>query len=100
LADQALSDGANRIERLTCARLPLMWRPLAAAGVAVAGLSLSEVAAAGLVQPPQWIGGSLAVYIDSQMHYGRHNQTIALSLIMVGGAVMAGLVLPLIARRR
>jgi len=100
LADQALSDGANRIERLTCARLPLMWRPLAAAGVAVAGLSLSEVAAAGLVQPPQWIGGSLAVYIDSQMHYGRHNQTIALSLIMVGGAVMAGLVLSLIARRR
>ncbi len=100
LTDQALSDGANRIQRLTCARLPLMWRPLVAAGVAVAGLSLSEVAAAGLVQPPQWIGGSLAIYVDSQMHYGRQNQTIALSLIMMGGAILAGLILPLIVRRR
>ena len=100
LTDQALSDGANRIERLTCARLPLMWRPLVAAGVAVAGLSLSEVAAAGLVQPPQWIGGSLAIYVDSQMHYGRQNQTIALSLIMMSAAILAGLLLPLIVPRR
>ena len=100
LTDQALSDGANRIERLSCARLPMMWRPLLAAGVAVAGLSLSEVAAAGLVQPTQWLGGSLAVYVDWQMHYGRHNQTIALSLIMMAMGIVAALLLPLLVSRR
>ena len=96
LSAQARTDGANRIQRLAHTHLPLIWRSWLAAAMVVGMLSLSEIAAAGLVQPPQWSRGSLAVYVDSEMHYGRNDHTVALSLMMtilsVLGAVLVLLV--------
>lgn len=97
LAMQAAADGASPLQRLAYARLPMLWRPLVASALVVGALTLSEIAATGLVQPPQWGGGSLAVYVDSQMHYGRHNQTIAMSIIMMTPAIAAAVVLPFLA---
>lgn len=95
---QATTDGADRIQRLAHARLPRLWLPLTASALIVACLTLSEVAAGVLVQPPQWSGGSLAVYVDSEMHYGRRNQTIAMSIMMMAPAVLAALLLPFLVK--
>lgn len=79
----AEADGASAAQRLIHARLPVLWRGLAVAGMIVAGLTMSEVAVSVLVQPPRFFGGSLAVAIDSQMHYGRQNETIASALMIM-----------------
>lgn len=100
ISDQAATDGANRMRRLAATRLPMLWRGGLASMAVVVCLSFSEVAASSLVQPPQWIGGSLAVLVDSQMHYARHDQTIALSLLMMGPALIAAVLLPLLTGRR
>lgn len=91
LPGQAATDGANRWQTLVYARLPHLWRPLIAAGILVAGLAMTEVAASSLLQPSQWGGGSIAVWTDGQMHFGRHNHTTALGLMMMspGVAVVA-----------
>lgn len=89
LPAQAAIDGASSIQSLARAGLPLLVRPLFGAAVIVAGLSFTDIAASSLLQPPQWGGGSIAVWTDSQMHYGRHNHTTALALMMLAPAVFA-----------
>jgi len=95
----AVVDGAGRIGGLTHARLPTLWRGLVAAAGVVACLSLTEIAASSVMQPTQWIGGSLAVHVDTMMHYGRHNHTIALSLMMMAPGVLAAGVVSFLADR-
>ncbi|MCG8404413.1 MAG: ABC transporter permease subunit [Phycisphaerales bacterium] len=93
VVDQARADGASRIQSLACARLPMLWRSWLAGAMLVACLTLSEVVASELVQPPQWGGGSLAVQVDGFMHYGRHNQTIAMGMMMMAPAVPAAVLM-------
>jgi len=98
IIDQARTDGADRIQCLAAARLPFLWRSLLAGGLAVACMTFSEIAASGLVQPPQWGHGSLAVHLDSEMHYGRRAPTVALGLLMMLPALVAAVALPLMTR--
>ncbi len=84
---QARTDGAAPIDIIARIRLPVLAGGLAVAGLVVACLSFSEVGATILVQPPQYFGGSLAVQVDSQMHYGRQDETIASSLMMMLPAI-------------
>lgn len=93
ISAQASLDGADRYTRLVKVRLPLLLPTLAASGLITACLVLSEVAASLGVQPPQWSHGSLAVYVDSQMHYGRHDETVALSIIMLAVPVLVSVLL-------
>ncbi len=95
----ARSDGASAIECMAHVRLPALWRGLAASAMMVACLTLSEAAASILVQPPRFIGGSLAVHVDSQMHYGRQSETTATSLMLILPAVLVGFFVPLLSRR-
>lgn len=63
-------------------RWPLV-RGAAMTGACVAGLlAFTEVQASALAKAPRWGDDSLAVFLDSQMHYGRHGQTLALALLM------------------
>ncbi len=96
----AEADGATPIQRLIHARLPILRRGLAATGILVACLAMSEVAVSVLVQPPRFIGGSLAVAIDSQMHYGRQNETIASALMIMVPAMFVAAVAPMAMRKR
>ncbi|MFH1418119.1 MAG: hypothetical protein ABII12_07550 [Planctomycetota bacterium] len=98
LSDQALSDGGNYLQRITHTRLPVLWRPVLAAGLLVGCLTLSEITASQAVQPSQFIGGSLAVHVDAQMHYGRQNETVATSLLLILPAVLIAVVVPLVGR--
>lgn len=96
---QARSDGASPLDIIAHIRLPALAGSLAVAGLVTACLSFSEVGATILVQPPQYFGGSLAVQIDSQMHYGRQDETIATSLLMMIPAILVAVFLPLHLRR-
>lgn len=80
--DQAETDGASGISAWRAGRWPFV-RGAALVGAGVAGLlAFSEVQASLLAKAPRWGDDSLAVYLDSQMHYGRHGQTLALALLM------------------
>jgi len=96
----AMTDGAGRIQSIAHARLPILWRGLAAAGMMAACLAISEAAAAHLIQPAQFFGGSLAVHVDSLMHYGRQSATVAMSLMLIVPAVLIAALAPLLARLR
>lgn len=99
LTAHARSDGATFLQRLAYVRMPVLWGPLLAASLLVMCLTLSEVSASVLVQPPQFLGGSLAFEIDAQMHYGRQSETIALSLMWMVPPVLIAAVAPILARR-
>jgi ABC-type Fe3+ transport system permease subunit len=92
-------DGAGPMARLACIRLPMLRDSLAAAAMMTACLGMSEVAVSVLIQPPRFFGGSLAVEVDSQMHYGRQNETIAASLMLLLPAMAAAAVVPWIRRK-
>jgi thiamine transport system permease protein len=94
----ATTDGADRIQSIAHARLAVLWRGLAAAGMMVACLTISEAAASVLVQPAQFFGGSLAVHVDSQMHYGRQSVTVAMSLMLIIPAVLIAGAAPVLTR--
>jgi len=100
LMDAARCDGASPIQAFVAVRLPLLWGGLSAAAIMTACLSLSEVAVSVLVQPPRFFGGSLAVEIDAQMHYGRQNETVASALLLMLPPMIAAAMIPLWLRRR
>lgn len=82
LVDQAEVDGATGVTAWRVGRWPLV-RGAAVVGAGVAGLlAFTEVPASLLAKAPRWGDDSVAVYLDSQMHYGRHGQTLALALLM------------------
>ncbi len=94
LVDHAAMETNSPAQIVAAASWPLFRRAVYAAGLLVACLSLSEVQISTLLQPPQWGGGSLAVVVDSQMHYGRHNRTVAMAILMMGPALLAAMILP------
>ncbi|MFQ5423552.1 MAG: hypothetical protein ACE5F9_06175 [Phycisphaerae bacterium] len=97
---QAAVDGADRLQRIAYARLPMLWRPLAGAGLIVGCLAISEVACSVLVQPVRFFRGSLAVMIDNQMHYGREAMVIACSLLLMVPAAVTAVMIPWLAGLR
>ena len=99
LLEQAKLDGAGPGQCLGYAVLPLLWRPLVAAGMIVACLTVSEVACTVLIQPTRFFGGSLAIAIDNQMHYGRQTDVIASSLMLMSPAVAIAIALPWVWRQ-
>lgn len=99
LLEQATLDGAGPGQCLANAALPVFWRPLFAAGMIVACLTISEVACTVLIQPTRFFGGSLAIDIDNQMHYGRQTDVIVSSLLLMSPAVAIAIALPWVWRQ-
>ncbi|MCH7873374.1 MAG: hypothetical protein IID33_16885 [Planctomycetes bacterium] len=88
LARMAASDGASPIEAYVRVRLPLCLPTLLWAALATALLSLTEIAATLMVQPPEV--PSLAGTLLNRIHFGRDDEVIAMALYVmtcVGAAV-------------
>lgn len=96
LIEQARLDGAGPAQCLAFSVLPLLRRPIIAAAMIVACLTISEVACTILLQPTRFLGGSLAIAIDNQMHYGRQSDLIVSSLLLMSPAVAIAMVIPMI----
>ncbi|RIK69227.1 MAG: hypothetical protein DCC65_00320 [Planctomycetota bacterium] len=94
LVAQTRLDGSDDVTVTARVRLPFLWKPVAAAALVAGCMALSEVAASVLVQPPRFFGGSLAVRVDMQMHYGRQDETIALALMMLIPAMIGAWLAP------
>lgn len=92
LLSHAQLEGATGPARIALVRLPFIWRPIAMAALLTACLAMSEIGASVLTQPVRFFGGSLAVQVDMQMHYGRQSETTVLAAIMFSPAVAAALV--------
>ena len=80
-AGMAASDGASIMDAYVRVRLPMCLPMLSGAAVATALLSLSEVAATIMIQPPAV--PNLAVTLLNQIHFGRNDQVIAMSLLVM-----------------
>jgi len=91
LIRQARSDGAGEATMLARVAWPYVWRPVVAGSLVFACLSLSEVAASLILIPPKF-GGSLAVALDNQMHYGRNNDVIVTTLLLIAPAAVVAIV--------
>lgn len=100
LLAQARLEGATGAERIALVRLPLMGRTIIAASLLTACLGASEIGASILTQPVRFWGGSLAVQVDMQMHYGRQDETTILAAIMMTPALLAAMIVPRLGRRR
>jgi ABC-type Fe3+ transport system permease subunit len=100
LIDQARSDGAGPTARSAHVLWPFVSAPLFAAAMMVGCLAFCELAASVIVQPTQFVGGPLAVRVDAQMHYGRSDQTVAVSLLFAAPPMLAAALSPLLTRRR
>ncbi len=74
----AAADGASALQAAGRVVVPLAWPTLAAAGVLVAALSLTEVPAAILLGPP-----TLIPMMISWVHILRHDPMIEASLLIV-----------------
>lgn len=90
---QGRSDGADEPRLLARVALPHLLRPLFASAFVCACLALSEVAASFILIPPRF-GGSLAVAVDNQMHYGRNNDLIVTTLMLLTPPTLCACVLP------
>jgi len=93
LSDQALSDGANRAQAATYVQLPAMLRPLAAAGLLLGCLAMSELPVSSMLVPVRF-GGSLAVVVDQQIHFGRQDEVVATSLMLTLPAMLVAGIMP------
>jgi iron(III) transport system permease protein len=62
--------------------VPQTWRAAVVCGVAVAALSLAEVAASGRVDTPGWESYSKLLF--GRMHYGVENSVAGLGLVLLG----------------
>ena len=100
LLAQAQLEGARGTARSALVRLPFIWRSIAVAAILTACIATSEIGASVLTQPVRFFGGSLAVQVDMQMHYGRQDETTFLAAIMLVPALLAALSAPALARRR
>lgn len=87
-ADAARVDGASRASVLAHVRLAQLARPLAAGALLLGCLALSELSVSSMVAPVRF-GGSLAVTVDQQVHFGRQTETVATSLLLTVPAMAA-----------
>lgn len=99
LLAQASVDGWGGLARIAHVRIPFLWKPVLAAAIISGCLAISEVAASVLVQPPRFLGGSLAVKVDMQMHYGRQDQTVALALMLLLPSALGAWLAPMLIQR-
>lgn len=100
LLGQARMDGTTGLGRIAHVRLPLLALPLVAAAMLSGCMAISEVASSVLVQPPRFFGGSLAVKVDMQMHYGRQDETIAMSMMLIVPAMLSASAVLMLLRGR
>jgi len=96
-ADQARLDGASGLTILARIRVPELAGPLLAGGILVFCLALSELQVSSMLIPPRF-GGSVAVSVDQQVHFGRQTNVIAMCLLLsipaLIGAALAPILLP------
>jgi ABC-type Fe3+ transport system permease subunit len=92
---QARIDGAGDARGGLAVARPWVARPIVAAGLLLACLSLSEVSTSLVLIPPRF-GGSLAVALDNQMHYGRNQDVIVSTLLLLVPAVLVSVGVPLV----
>ncbi len=86
LADQMRVDGGGFAEVWTHVWLPGVWSTLLVGGLIGAALVLGEVIISTLLCPPgNW---SIAVTLLNQMHFGRYDQTVASTLLLVAPALV------------
>jgi|GEM_PF-2941141 len=88
LIQTARIDGASELTAWIVGGWPFVWRPMAAGAAFAAALSLIEAPTSLLTAPTRWGHGSLAAYVDQQMHYERHGQTLALTLMLYSPALL------------
>jgi ABC-type Fe3+ transport system permease subunit len=82
LRDTVRLQGATPSREFTVLIVPLLWPATLLAGLAVAILSLGELAASKLVHTPgAW---TFAHELFTRMHYGVTNDVAALALVMLG----------------
>ena len=82
LLQTARVDGASELQAWIHGCWPYVWRPALVGAAFAAALSMVEAPTSLLVAPARWGNGSLAAYVDQQMHYERHGQTLALTLLL------------------
>lgn len=99
LVDQAETDGATRFGAWLTGRWPFVRGAVVVGSLAAGLLAFTEVQASLLAKAPRWGDDSIAVYLDSQMHFGRHGQTLALALLMYAPILAACLMIGLRRRR-
>lgn len=81
-------DGADSLSGWVSGSLAWQWPGVAAAGLASAALSLHEIEASVLVQPPG--RAALAQQVLSSLHFARDEQLSAAGLVLLGsGSVLA-----------
>jgi len=88
LIQTARIDGASELRAWIVGGWPFVWRPMAAGAAFAAALSLVEAPTSLLTAPARWGHGSLAAYVDQLMHYERHGQTLALTLMLYAPALL------------
>lgn len=90
--EQARVDRATEDEILTYVRTRQLARPIIAGALLTACMALAELQISSLLAPPGWIGGSLAVALDQQIHFGRNAQVVAMSLLLTLPAMLGAFV--------
>ena len=90
VAEQMRVDGGGFAEVWAHVWLPGVWPTVLVGALAAAGFVLGEVIVSTLLVPPgNW---SVAVSLLNQMHFGRYDQTVAGTLLLISPAfVVAGL---------
>jgi len=79
-------DGHSPVRAWAGACLPVQWAPMVGVGLAAFALSLHEIEAAVIVQPPGV--PSLAQYMLGLLHYARTLDLAAASIVTIGGGLV------------
>lgn len=90
-AEQARVDRATEEEIMAHVRTRQLVRPIVAGALLTACMALAELQVSSLLAPPGWIGGSLAVALDQQIHFGRNAQVVAMSLLLTLPAMLGAM---------
>ncbi|MGD8450615.1 MAG: hypothetical protein PVJ57_02255 [Phycisphaerae bacterium] len=98
LTGMAATDGAGPLTSYLRVRLPQSWSMLVTCGLIVGVLSLTEVPASQLVRPAGV--ESVAVTVFNEIHNGRNDEIIAMSLYMMVGVAVVVTVVPWVGRLR
>jgi len=98
LEEAGMLSGMGWLQRMRLLLLPLAWRGVAVGWLLAFALSLDEVGASILVQPPD--GETLAVRIYNLSHYGAAESVGALCLIVLAIVAVPLLVVGLVTLRR
>jgi iron(III) transport system permease protein len=98
LREAARLDGARPSQELSRIIAPLTGRVFAWSTVAVAALSLSEIAASKLVEPPGAFSETFTHLLFDRMHNGVDHEVASLCLVMLAETVVMAFVVAALAR--